>query len=71
VGGNETCGGGSGGCAGDATVFCGDEVSQADLRSSILASQPDMAEGLFPYEVGSAQLDRAGLPNNKRWENLG
>jgi hypothetical protein len=30
-----------------------------------------MAENPFLYEVGSAQLTRAGLPNNKKWKILG
>jgi hypothetical protein len=37
---------------------------QAELRSSISASQLGMAEGLFSYQVGSAQLTRTDLTTN-------
>jgi hypothetical protein len=47
------------------------ESGQAHLRSSIRASHPGMAEGLFLYEVGSAQLTRADLTNSKRWDEVG
>jgi hypothetical protein len=45
-------------------------LSQAQLRSSIRASQLGMAEGAFSYEVDSAQLSRADLPNSKNCKNL-
>jgi hypothetical protein len=53
-----------------AVIFLG-ESGQAELRSSIQASQLGMAEGLFLYEVGSAQLTRADLTNNQRWDEVG
>jgi hypothetical protein len=46
------------------------EFGQAQLRSSIRASHPGMAEGFFLYEVGSAQLTRADLTNNKGWNEV-
>jgi hypothetical protein len=56
---------GSGGAAGRCYSHLRDEVSSVDPRSSILASQPGLAESSFPYESGSAELDRAGLPISK------
>jgi hypothetical protein len=42
-----------------------DGVNQAHLRSSISASQSGLAEGPFSYELGSVEMARAGLTNNK------
>jgi hypothetical protein len=48
-----------------------DGLDRAELRSSIRASQVGMAEGLFSYEVGTAQHNRPSLTNNKRWAEVG
>jgi hypothetical protein len=42
-----------------------DGLSQARLRSSISASHPGLAERPYLYEVGSAEVVRPRLPNNK------
>jgi hypothetical protein len=48
-----------------------DELAQAELRSSIRASQLGLAEGLFSYEVGISLHDRADLPNTNVWVEVG
>jgi hypothetical protein len=48
-----------------------DELAQAELQSSIRASQLGLAEGHFLYEVGISQHDRANLPNTNRWDEVG
>jgi hypothetical protein len=45
---------------GDSTLR--DEASPGDLRSSIRASHPGLAESPFLGESGSAKMDRPGLP---------
>jgi hypothetical protein len=67
IGGNEQRGLGSGPPAvarGASYSALRGEVSPADLRSSIRASQPDLAESHFSGESGSAEKDRPGLPIN-------
>jgi hypothetical protein len=67
LGENEERGGGLGvgrGARGASYSALRDEVSPGDLRSSIRASHPGLAESPFPCELGSAETDRAGLPIN-------
>jgi hypothetical protein len=47
------------------------EPSQVEERSSIRASLLSLAEGPFLDEVGTARIDRAGLPNTSKWEMVG
>jgi hypothetical protein len=62
---NERWGRGSGDPRGAATVYCGYEFSLVEVRSSIRASQPGLAERRFSYGVGTAEMTRARLTNNK------
>lgn len=43
-----------------------DEASLAGLRTSIPASQRDLAERQFPHEADSAEMARPGLTNRKK-----
>ena len=53
------------------TVFCGDEVSLGEVRSSIRASQPGTAQRRFSHEAGTAETARPRLPNNEYVAQLG
>jgi hypothetical protein len=56
---------GLGGPSGECYSVLRDVVSMVELRSSIRASQPSLAERLFSHEFGSAEMDRPRLTNNQ------
>jgi hypothetical protein len=69
--GRESGGRGSVGLRGAGPTRLRGEGSRVEERSSIWASLLSQAEEPFLGEVGTAELTRAGLPNNKKGEKVG